>query len=282
MIFFQAGPLEHVHIPFDKVAKKKKNFGFVTFHHKCSVPYAIHMLNNIKMYGQYIKVDSRNSQGSLPHVEEVGIHSLDPDFVRQKHISSNSNVRMERFNSYPPSQANFANFQGMFQEHLVNLPNQAFYGDALMMNPMYGNNLPINDLRHKITSYDNQQYYNHHSERQSSYHNSGRNSNHEHFHRSHSERTYSRERNSNYEHSSRSYGERTRDRHTPYNRNSSSSGRNYADSDRALNDSDRAYRKNQDSEDKYSKNRDRYVSYDRDRSSNSYRNFHNDRSKSRR
>ncbi|XP_035396701.1 splicing regulator RBM11 isoform X2 [Cygnus atratus] len=57
-LFLQAGPLTKVTICKDKEGKPK-SFGFVCFKHKESVPYAIALLNGIRLYGRPIKVRYR-------------------------------------------------------------------------------------------------------------------------------------------------------------------------------------------------------------------------------
>uniref|UniRef100_A0A663ECY0 Splicing regulator RBM11 n=1 Tax=Aquila chrysaetos chrysaetos TaxID=223781 RepID=A0A663ECY0_AQUCH len=57
-LFLQAGPLTDVTMCKDKEGKTK-SFGFVCFKHKESVPYAIALLNGIRLYGRPIKVQCR-------------------------------------------------------------------------------------------------------------------------------------------------------------------------------------------------------------------------------
>uniref|UniRef100_A0A8C8RCU1 Splicing regulator RBM11 n=1 Tax=Pelusios castaneus TaxID=367368 RepID=A0A8C8RCU1_9SAUR len=57
-LFLQAGPLTNVTICKDKEGKPK-SFGFVCFKHTESVPYAIALLNGIRLYGRPIKVQYR-------------------------------------------------------------------------------------------------------------------------------------------------------------------------------------------------------------------------------
>uniref|UniRef100_A0A670HRA4 Splicing regulator RBM11 n=1 Tax=Podarcis muralis TaxID=64176 RepID=A0A670HRA4_PODMU len=61
-LFLQAGPVTKVTICKDKDGKPKA-FGFVCFKHTESVPYAIALLNGIRLYGRPIKVQYR----SLPY-----------------------------------------------------------------------------------------------------------------------------------------------------------------------------------------------------------------------
>uniref|UniRef100_A0A8B9ISD0 Splicing regulator RBM11 n=1 Tax=Amazona collaria TaxID=241587 RepID=A0A8B9ISD0_9PSIT len=57
-LFLQAGPLIKVTICKDKEGKPK-SFGFVCFKHKESVPYAVALLNGIRLYGRPIRVQFR-------------------------------------------------------------------------------------------------------------------------------------------------------------------------------------------------------------------------------
>ncbi|XP_063161556.1 splicing regulator RBM11 [Candoia aspera] len=57
-LFLQAGPVSKVTICKDKDGKPK-TFGFVCFKHTESVPYAIALLNGIRLYGRPIKVQYR-------------------------------------------------------------------------------------------------------------------------------------------------------------------------------------------------------------------------------
>ncbi|XP_062983663.1 splicing regulator RBM11 [Elgaria multicarinata webbii] len=57
-LFLQAGPVTKVTICKDKDGKPK-TFGFVCFKHTESVPYAIALLNGIRLYGRPIKVQYR-------------------------------------------------------------------------------------------------------------------------------------------------------------------------------------------------------------------------------
>ncbi|MEE6468188.1 hypothetical protein FKM82_008195 [Ascaphus truei] len=56
--FLQAGPLTKVTIAKDKEGNFK-SFGFVCFKHTESVPYAIALLNGIRLYGRPIKLQYR-------------------------------------------------------------------------------------------------------------------------------------------------------------------------------------------------------------------------------
>uniref|UniRef100_A0A8C0SFD3 RRM domain-containing protein n=1 Tax=Canis lupus familiaris TaxID=9615 RepID=A0A8C0SFD3_CANLF len=55
-LFHQAGPIVKVKIPNGK----PKQFAFVNFKHKVSVPYAMNLLNGIKLFGRPIKIQFRS------------------------------------------------------------------------------------------------------------------------------------------------------------------------------------------------------------------------------
>ncbi|XP_008113891.2 splicing regulator RBM11 [Anolis carolinensis] len=57
-LFLQAGPITKVTVCKDKDGKPKA-FGFVCFKHTESVPYAIALLNGIRLYGRPIKLQYR-------------------------------------------------------------------------------------------------------------------------------------------------------------------------------------------------------------------------------
>ncbi|KAH0500732.1 RNA-binding protein 7 [Microtus ochrogaster] len=63
-LFHQAGPVIKVKIPKDKDGKLKQ-FAFVNFKHEVSVPYAMNLLNGIKLFGKPIKIQFRSVKGIL-------------------------------------------------------------------------------------------------------------------------------------------------------------------------------------------------------------------------
>uniref|UniRef100_UPI00358E7C21 RNA-binding protein 7 isoform X1 n=1 Tax=Myxine glutinosa TaxID=7769 RepID=UPI00358E7C21 len=57
-LFLQGGPLLRVAIAKDKEGKPKP-FAFITFKHEESVPYALNLLNGIRLYGRPLKLQFR-------------------------------------------------------------------------------------------------------------------------------------------------------------------------------------------------------------------------------
>ncbi|XP_043119951.1 RNA-binding protein 7 [Puntigrus tetrazona] len=70
-LFLQAGPLIKVKIPKDNDGKSKQ-FAFVNFKHEVSVPYALTLLNGIRLYGRQLNIQFRagsshiNQEGKSP------------------------------------------------------------------------------------------------------------------------------------------------------------------------------------------------------------------------
>ncbi|XP_034864876.1 RNA-binding protein 7 [Mirounga angustirostris] len=69
-LFHQAGPVVKVKIPKDKDGKPKQ-FAFVNFKHEVSVPYAMNLLNGIKLFGRPIKIQFRS--GSSHASQDVSL-----------------------------------------------------------------------------------------------------------------------------------------------------------------------------------------------------------------
>ncbi|XP_033211690.1 RNA-binding protein 7 [Belonocnema kinseyi] len=65
-LFLQGGPLQRVNIPKDRDGKQR-SFGFVTYKHVSSVPYALDLFNGTFLYNRAISVKSR-SNGEAPQL----------------------------------------------------------------------------------------------------------------------------------------------------------------------------------------------------------------------
>lgn len=60
-LFLQAAPVEMVKIPTDKDGKKM-NYGFITFKHQESIEYALQLLNGIRLFDRYLKINYRHNK----------------------------------------------------------------------------------------------------------------------------------------------------------------------------------------------------------------------------
>ncbi|XP_053176831.1 RNA-binding protein 7 [Scomber japonicus] len=111
-LFLQAGPLVKTKIPKDADGKQK-TFGFAVYKHEVSVPYAMHLLNGMSLFGRTLHVQFRsgsshssspgNSQNSSPantpnpHGQRTPIQFSSPPYTpppqMQRSISSPDNLQ---------------------------------------------------------------------------------------------------------------------------------------------------------------------------------------------
>ncbi|XP_029098151.1 LOW QUALITY PROTEIN: RNA-binding protein 7-like [Monodon monoceros] len=91
-MFQQAGPVIKVKIPKDKDGKPKQ-FAFANFKRELSVPYAMNLLNGIKLFGRPIKLQFRS--GSSHASQEVSL-SYSQHHVGSSSPTSTSPSRYER------------------------------------------------------------------------------------------------------------------------------------------------------------------------------------------
>ncbi|XP_012865174.1 PREDICTED: RNA-binding protein 7 isoform X1 [Dipodomys ordii] len=101
-LFHQAGPVIKVKIPKDKDGKPKQ-FAFVNFKHEVSVPYAMNLLNGIKLFGRPIKIQFRSGSS---HASQDVSPSYPQHQVVNSSPTSTSPTRYERTvdNMTPSSQ----------------------------------------------------------------------------------------------------------------------------------------------------------------------------------
>ncbi|BES87896.1 Hypothetical protein NTJ_00701 [Nesidiocoris tenuis] len=116
-LFLQAGPVDEVTSP-GQDGTRKKPFAFVTFKHSCSVPYAINLLDGIKLFDQPIRVaPSRGSDqgnamftqcgppGILPRPPGPPIHSKRPLSDNRNDLRFSMNHRSRHSDSMMPASA---------------------------------------------------------------------------------------------------------------------------------------------------------------------------------
>ncbi|KAJ8347860.1 hypothetical protein SKAU_G00264490 [Synaphobranchus kaupii] len=83
-LFLQAGPLKKVTIARDREGRQR-SYGFVCYKHQEAVPYAIALLNGIRLYGrpirlQYSSGSSHSDGGAGPSDPPLEPHSANPVF----------------------------------------------------------------------------------------------------------------------------------------------------------------------------------------------------------
>ncbi|XP_066556058.1 splicing regulator RBM11 [Amia ocellicauda] len=136
-LFLQAGPLTRVTIAKDKDGKQK-SYGFVCYKHREAVPYAIALLNGIRLYGRPIKLQYR-----------FGSSHSDVDMVLPSMESSPSKVLPDTFRTgnyqepplFPNSTltVNSCNSQEYvyFQNMISGFPVQQYSMDSQMAMQQY-------------------------------------------------------------------------------------------------------------------------------------------------
>ena len=60
-MFQNAGPLERVNIPTDRISKKQKNFAFIVFQHEESLQYAFDLLNGTELFRQPLRLQNKTT-----------------------------------------------------------------------------------------------------------------------------------------------------------------------------------------------------------------------------
>ncbi|XP_069059226.1 splicing regulator RBM11 isoform X2 [Pleurodeles waltl] len=118
-LFLQAGPLTKVRICKDKEGKPK-SFGFVCFKHTDSVPYAIALLNDIRLYGRPINLQYRFGSS---HLTELNSHY-------QGRGNSTSQDPSIYSNEWPSVNLAFPPFHGSSQEAASFYPPPFFFQGA--------------------------------------------------------------------------------------------------------------------------------------------------------
>lgn len=122
---FKGGPLQKVNIPKDRDGKQK-NFGFVTYKHLCSVPYALELFDGTCLFNRLLNLKNRNSN------------------------SDNSNQYFQQLQQQQQQQPFMQS--NTFEMQLLNFQNQMQLGQQLLM----GNQLAAFNMMPGSVSYSSQ------------------------------------------------------------------------------------------------------------------------------
>lgn len=72
-LMLQAGPVNSVYIPRDKLTKEHNNFGFVEFQNSYDADYALKLLGGVRLYGQVLRMNkTTHSAAASKPVNDVG------------------------------------------------------------------------------------------------------------------------------------------------------------------------------------------------------------------
>lgn len=59
-VFLQAGPIESARIPQDNMGRQR-NFGFVTYQHRCAVPFAVELYQGLELFQKKVTIRQQNT-----------------------------------------------------------------------------------------------------------------------------------------------------------------------------------------------------------------------------
>ncbi|KAJ8667166.1 hypothetical protein QAD02_008828 [Eretmocerus hayati] len=76
-LFLQGGPVQKVSIPKDRDGKQK-TFGFVTYKHECSVPYALDLFDGTTLFNRQVHMKSRNNNLENSHQQQFRMQPMQP------------------------------------------------------------------------------------------------------------------------------------------------------------------------------------------------------------
>ncbi|KAK4880901.1 hypothetical protein RN001_004220 [Aquatica leii] len=159
-LFLQTAPLERVHIPKDKHGNST-NYGFVTFKHLCSVPYAVNLLNGISLYNKKINIKPRCRNTDQPKIFQQSNDVRAPPFTP---VVNNVQTRIDPFE-------NIDLLMHLGNQLLLNNNRHYFAGD-------YRNERPSNNQREYSHYHDNRREQSRRYRRRNNhYHNDRYNSN---------------------------------------------------------------------------------------------------------
>lgn len=132
-VFLQAGPIESVRIPKDHLGRQK-TFGFITYVHKCTVPYALKLLAGLSLFRKCLTIKARDLQ----------IPILPPDFeiLPRKSGSNNRDNFALRGNNFNANRSGgdmnpFKNPQSPPQKQRIEWGSSQRRSDELQKHPTH-------------------------------------------------------------------------------------------------------------------------------------------------
>ncbi len=71
---FQAGPVNKVTIPLNRDTKKQANFCFIEFRHEETVPYAINLFKDVRLFGRSLQMQNKTTGAGMPSSQDQNRH----------------------------------------------------------------------------------------------------------------------------------------------------------------------------------------------------------------
>ena len=101
---FQAGPLVRVNIPIDNATKKRKTFCFVQFMHEESVPYAIELFKDVRLFGRTLQMQNKTTGAGMSsnNYNRQNSHQQNQSQLHQRTMSAPALHLQQQQNFVPP------------------------------------------------------------------------------------------------------------------------------------------------------------------------------------
>ena len=94
---FQAGPLENIRFVTDPKTKRRKPFAFVMYKHEESVPYAISVFRDVKLFGRNLQLQHRtnNSVSDRGRTFSAPPQVFRPEFQNNQMFQAQSQMQQQ-------------------------------------------------------------------------------------------------------------------------------------------------------------------------------------------
>ncbi len=138
-LFVNAGPLAGVYIPVDRETRRKKPFAFVKFCHPESVPYAVDVMRDVRLFGRPMRMQNKATG--------AGMNSSRSNYQRQSSYQNSSQQQQlseqHRSHSLPSTPSQYQQQQMMLQQQQQQqmmmqqqMSNNPFFAQQMMMMQM--------------------------------------------------------------------------------------------------------------------------------------------------
>lgn len=122
--YLKGGPIEKVSVPKDKEGNGR-GFGFITYRHQSSVPYALKVFRGTRLFNRDLRLDNRNGSGN----KNNGNNNQNQ---RNDYHAQLSNVPQNQFQMHNPAMQNMSSMSALTNP----------FSNAMNMNP-FNNLMPM-------------------------------------------------------------------------------------------------------------------------------------------
>ncbi|KAH8409558.1 hypothetical protein KR222_008525, partial [Zaprionus bogoriensis] len=112
-VFLQAGPIESARIPLDNMGRQR-NFGFVTYQHRCAVPFAVELYQGLELFQKKVTIRQQHADNTKALRNPFSHDHMPPISPMSEHAGP----RLARHSMYDGKQYNRgAAFQNKYNNH---------------------------------------------------------------------------------------------------------------------------------------------------------------------